>query len=134
VGYDMYIEGALEVGAKGLSNDDEPGYFRLNIFGMSRYRDYMDELGMLDWQTSAPDGEGYEDFALDEPTGIPGYKFCSNDGWLVTPAEIRVALALAESSGKAAKLRKQLGEDADYWAAWIKYLQRAEQAEGFRVW
>ena len=155
----MEIVGALPEGTVGLSSPGDPGYFRLNIWGMSAFCGYMDIVGMLDWGSPEPRfpdyGDGpwpeestpsYEerqeasrlvtDWSAAEPVGIPRWKFGSNDGWLVTPAEIRSALALMESSGASEELAKVLaaGDDADYWRAWIAYLQRAEKAEGFRVW
>lgn len=95
----------------------DPGYFRLNIFGMSKYVDAMFELGMVH-NAATPDVEWPEypedsfdddspamreynfrrDEAMDVAAGhpaaetIPSYKLGWNDGWLVKPDEIRAAL------------------------------------------
>lgn len=123
-------------------------YFRLNIWGMERCRQLMSEAGMLctperptseDWQ-SIPDydeddsdgGAAYRE-ANDklcrehrgECPGIPIHKFGSNDGWWVTPAEIRAALANAE--GYAAPV------EVEWWGDWIEYLKGAIDHDGFRV-
>ncbi|MEU7400737.1 hypothetical protein [Streptomyces sp. NPDC044948] len=59
MGYDMYIEHVPE--------DEDSGYFRLNIWGMSRYAQLMEQLGMVatdyplaPWPEK-PDGIDWED-------------------------------------------------------------------------
>ena len=118
--------------------------FRLNIFGMGRYREYMELAGMLDNEWAGPeyhegDQAGWDEAVMTQPRevpdGIPTYKFCSNDGWLVTPEEIRSALAAMEQCDvEELNRRLQDGGDNAYWADWLRFLQRAEKAEGFRVW
>lgn len=44
MGYDMYIENTPDGETAG---DRDTSYFRLNIWGMSRFREFMDQLGML---------------------------------------------------------------------------------------
>lgn len=39
------------------------------------------------WRTCTPPGDH---------VGIPSYKLCSNDGWLITPGEIRTSLMWAD--------------------------------------
>lgn len=132
--------------------DYDPTYFRLNIFGMGRYRGYMDKLGMLDTVTTHPawpkwEGDWPEEgstayaereaelerivsTAAESPIGLPEFKFGSNDGWLVTPDEIRAALASYDES----RAREVVGPDEiDYWSQWIAFLNRAAQNGGFRV-
>ncbi|MFD1656964.1 hypothetical protein ACFSL4_01620 [Streptomyces caeni] len=64
MGYDMYIENTPEGEA---APDGDTSYFRLNIWGMSRYREIMHQLGMVavDYQQpnfpELPDGIDWED-------------------------------------------------------------------------
>lgn len=72
------------------------------------------------------------------PTGMADFKFSTNDGWHVTPAEITAALAV---------YRTHAGEDVrdaldkagiseygiDHWGRWIGYLIYAESHGGFLV-
>lgn len=168
-----------------LMQDEEVSYFRLNIWGMSRYASAMLALGMVydsrspafppawDYRGEADetlwfgvvdhveDGEARPDAATDElvararayveeagkvrrhhPDGgdvIPVHKFGTNDGWVVTPDEIKAALAvydalpvervedvLAEEVGH--------GERRDYWDRWIGWLELAVDHDGFEVW
>lgn len=111
MGYDMTIQhdGHLK---------GDADYFRLNIFGMSTYRQLMHAAGMIHSSRLAPGTEWPEwDSELAEldmdkaefahqvalkplltrhdseiPT-IPSHKLGSNDGWYVTAEEIRFALA-----------------------------------------
>jgi hypothetical protein len=148
VGYDMTIENDA-----GLT--EEKAYFRLNIFGMSAYRNIMYDLGMLDMDAQGTPFPLMEEFLNDteyqdacreitdsespEPKGIPPYKTGSNDGWLITPAELRAALATYDA---APKERRQdvvweafeSTSERQYWNKWILFLRRAEKHGGFRVW
>ena len=131
-----------------------PGEFRLNIFGMGRYREAMADLGMaydsrcpvasVDWDTLPDSDADYEVYqmALDRLTSqhgessnptIPLHKFGSNDGWVVTPDEIRAALEAWD--GDSADLSAETDEliQTDYWNKWIAYLRLAADHEGFRV-
>ena len=55
----------------------------------------MERQGMLkDAEAPTHAYEGFNEIDTG-PGGIPVYKLCSNDGWLVTPAEIEGALAVA---------------------------------------
>ncbi|MEV7177433.1 hypothetical protein [Kitasatospora sp. NPDC093679] len=66
------------------------------------------------------------------PTGIPDHKIGgTNDGWIVTPAEIRAALAALAAQPEEAKA----GTFAEHprWDEWIDYLTRAAAHGGFRV-
>lgn len=136
MGYDMYIEAPSEALA---ARGDDATYFRLNIFGMSHYRGYMGQLEMLDLESPSPEsGDQQQDWddavaaqALDDPTGIPVYKLCSNDGWLVTPAECVAALQRYQEADTDAVIEP---DDKSYWAQWIAFINRASNNGGFRVW
>lgn len=148
-------------------------YFRLNIWGMARYCEVMQQLGMVVSDYELPpfphepedvpheeiDAYGDRGEAMDSPArpevvaywkqleahlawhpdpafGIALHKFCSNDGWLVTPEEIAAALE-SYRVHSAEEVKVIVGGDAeelDYWAQWIAYLHRAQHRSGFRVW
>lgn len=137
----------------------DPGYFRLSNGGMGRYADAMAELGMahestsgLDW-SEAPeypeDDDNDEKMAAyteamdkylgghgtpaDKPT-IPLHKFSSNDGWFVTPEEIRAALAAWDAhdlDGLDQDTHATI--ETDYWGEFIAWLRLAAEHDGFRV-
>ena len=140
MGYDMQIENPQ-------GHEPEGGYYRLNIWGMGDTRGAMHEVGALDvdsraeWPKGTCDNDWQcrdEDFdgpmcpycsAVDKVvTGDPGgdgiaaYKLGSNDGWLVTERECKVA---------AEKLE---GVDTPEWMpSWREFLVNASKAGGFRV-
>lgn len=62
-----------------------------------------------------------------EIPGIPGHKFCSNDGWVVLPAECEAAVRIAGDAQPPA-------EHPDIWQRWIAFMNRARQYGGFEVW
>lgn len=67
---------------------------------------------------------------------IPSHKFESNDGWIVTPDEIRAALAAYEAEQNRNETLSELasaGSARDYWDSWIDYLRRAVDFGGFAV-
>lgn len=72
-------------------------------------------------------------------SGIAAHKFGSNDGWLVTPAEIEAALAAYRTHSAPqvmTLLGAALGDEGDshsYWIEWITYLERARVRGGFKV-
>jgi hypothetical protein len=116
-------------------------YFRLNIFGMSEYRRHMEERGMLWWPQDHVQPE--EDVAADSGGVMPGHKFCSNDGWVVTTSEItRSLIALEAWEDRMRKLHgpewrdplRSDPEDAGYWDQWIRYLYVARAHGGVEVW
>ncbi|KOG53140.1 hypothetical protein ADK76_28925 [Streptomyces griseoflavus] len=72
------------------------------------------------------------DSSAEHPTGIPAYKFSSNDGWLVTPAEIDAALGWWAVAPR--KIQREITTQLDWWPEWIRYLRRARDGGGFRVW
>ena len=130
----------------------KPGYFRLNNGGMGRYADAMHDLGMahhsesvLDWAKSPDYPEDYDDNqasadaydqAMDTFTGahgspadkptIPMHKFSSNDGWFVTPEEIRAALAAWDAhdlDGLDQDTHATI--ETEYWGEFIAWLRLA---------
>lgn len=67
---------------------------------------------------------------------IPAHKFGTNDGWIVTPDEIKAALAAYQSrDGRDAVIAQHVGdgERRTYWDQWIDYLERAVNHHGFEV-
>jgi hypothetical protein len=76
--------------------------------------------------------------------GLMGvHKFCSNDGWVVTPAEIHESLerydrVKAENPAGFEKAMALLDEQGNglrsFWERWIAYLRVAEISDGFEVW
>lgn len=61
--------------------------------------------------------------------GIAEAKLCSNDGWLVTPEECRIALA----SHAAFVQQRPEHVFPDWWSEWITFLERGAVNGGFRV-
>jgi len=138
------IEELVEKQAKLWTRIDQlRGYFRLNIWGMGTAREVMHQLGMLDvesWHADFPEwSEGADEDAHAaacrrvtdaqarlEPTGIPVYKLGTNDGWLVTPDEVRAALAKWDAhQERPAGLPEWFGD----WVEWLRSCRIA----GFRV-
>jgi len=163
--------------------DGSDGYFRLNIWAMSRYEAAMRELGMVyggnhraDWPEHRPyPNDTAKQAAFDQacedleygdgtttvtgeplakardyiakkraalafhPDGgdtIPAHKFGTNDGWHVTPAEIKAALAAYQSrEGRDAVIAEHVnaGLRRAHWDTWINYLERAVDHDGFQV-
>jgi hypothetical protein len=74
MGYDLY--------------DGADNYFRANIWSMGELRSVLGALGVLTDEEPADglDGEGTTDWQS-SGRGVPAWKFGSNDGWLVGPAE-----------------------------------------------
>lgn len=174
----------------------DTNYFRLNISGMSRCCQIMDDAGML--KDGAPNSEDWPEFPLpdehwdavyeafnrhtgaderDTPSwqewygpdgkypaanltdeqwdqardyvkalirhltlhdkdtpGISAHKFGSNDGWIVTPAEIKYALNAWDNLGgdRRAAILATYGNPV-WFAEWIDWLRVAEQRSGFAV-
>ncbi|MGH3647629.1 MAG: hypothetical protein ACRDTM_10720 [Micromonosporaceae bacterium] len=148
------------------------GYFRLNLHGMGRFYDAMQQVGMLydsrpagPWPQSpsrrieeivyelgrggtphaGPDelrqardyAETLRRHLSAHPPGgdvIPSHKFSTNDGWIVTPDEIKAALSAYEAAGAGAAERLlSTRDELNYWDNWIAYLRRAIDHEGFEV-
>lgn len=138
----------------------DPGYFRLNIWGMGRCYEYMAKRGMVydaaspgPWPAYpelGPDATDEEEEAAEakyeelsrplkaaHPDGgdtIPGFKFGSNDGWIVTPAECAAALAANAGYTPPTYLDDDGTEKpVTWWDEWLRFLQRGADNEGFTV-
>lgn len=135
MGYDMHFH----------DQDDyaEPGYFRLNAWGMRWCLGEMAARHMIfdagrppefpdvaDWEPMTDADRRALDEVLSwhgpEVPGIPAHKFGTNDGWIVTPAECEAALQLAEKWPPPA-------ENPEVWKRWLDYLSRAREHQGFEV-
>jgi hypothetical protein len=124
---------------------------------MSTYRDAMLALDMAHNSTSSedpwPDHDDFDDettynqtrrplltfHAANEPDTIPIHKLCPNDGWIVTPDEIRAALAAwdARAAGASTPALDEHTRDTiggEYWSEWIAWLRLATDHDGFEVW
>jgi hypothetical protein len=137
---------------------DRPEYFRLNVWGMGKYAEVMYELGMLHspsvsgdqitpwprWDDELPDDEAEAKYDREkapivsyhdpsEPPTIPDHKFGSNDGWQVTPDEIRAALAAYADRTTELSQKARETIETDYWGRWIDYLTKAAEHGGFYV-
>lgn len=133
----------------------EKSYFRANIWTMSEFRTVMLRLGMVDsdYRHAEFPADGW-----DEETGEPnaeaeavlrGYnefdgrivlsKFGSNDGWIVTPDEIKSSLAQFDSYDDPRKaVRSALGGSdpevmVDYFAKFVEWMRAAADHGGFEV-
>lgn len=71
-----------------------------------------------------------------EEPGIPYYKLCSNDGWIVLPAECEAAARLARAAGppEGEWSEPRVEDDISTWEAWIRYLEHCAKNDGFEVW
>jgi hypothetical protein len=90
--YDMYTR--HNPAAFGVADDT---HFCANIWKMKNLRRVLDAAGALDWSCKPGEwreGQPDEFRRSPDPKKVPGYKFCSNDGWWVQPEECLV-LAVA---------------------------------------
>lgn len=138
---------------------DDPTYFRLNISGMGAMREVMEQAGAGTWEGEAswPEYPGSEHFnrhgdPVDEvglayeaqvkalrmartTTLVPLHKFCSNDGWVVTPGECRLIAERVRSLLESDDY--DFGEDGwrEMVRDWADYCADAANfADGFEVW
>jgi hypothetical protein len=121
-------------------------YFRANIFSMGTLREVMMRLDALslDSPPRFPDAlQGVTEpnhaqkemlakwqAAESEDGLIPIWKLGSNDGWIVTPSEIRHSLE--HMKGWVPKPEGDV--DLDYWIEWIAFLRHTAKHHGFQVW
>jgi hypothetical protein len=73
-----------------------------------------------------------------ETPGIPLYKFGSNDGWHVLPAEAEAAVRIYAAfmkSGRVPSLPEHVRDvlASEYWQGWIAYLTGSVSHGGFEV-
>ncbi|MGF1426311.1 hypothetical protein [Kitasatospora sp. LaBMicrA B282] len=72
------------------------------------------------------------EWSPESPAGIPSYKIGgTNDNWLVTPEEVRRALAAYDSADQLA--REEAVGGVPGWEGWISFLRTAAEHGGFRV-
>lgn len=129
----------------------DTSHFYLNVWAMTECRDLMNHFGMLSaapppslpsiaadcaaTESAQPyDVNLAEQSPVELPTGISVYKLSAAGGLLVTPAEIRTALAAYESTRAAnPALLSEIVDEAHWWPEWIDYLRRAAEQGGFRA-
>lgn len=58
----------------------------------------------------------------------PPHKFCSNDGWIVTPGECRAMLIAIQSQDHPVN-----DEDSNRWAEFVRFIGICAETGGFRV-
>lgn len=128
MGYDMIM---VETPGDGFD-----GYLRLNIWGMGNAREIMTDFGMITWEHQARSWNSARNV---DPTNhdhgegpIPGYKFCSNDGWHVTERECSEAIEAWESFDEQA--RQGIAEENPWFARFVEYIEVASRNGGFKVW
>lgn len=158
MGYDMSM----------IGDDSDEGYFRANIWGMQMLRGAMKTANVLDVHHESPkwpevegqkDGETEGDyyarhdaacavtrsFRSEEENLVPIGKFCSNDGWIVLPAEcllIADGLDKLLASGDEIFYRDSwenrtvgLGDsDKEFVKRFAEFCRRASAKKGFTVW
>ncbi|TXH53635.1 MAG: hypothetical protein E6Q97_12780 [Desulfurellales bacterium] len=68
-------------------------------------------------------------------TGVPTFKLCSNDGWVVTSDECRQAVDAWNASGAGIPTRIEDGKEVEvtWWPEWVDYMSRAADHGGFYV-
>jgi hypothetical protein len=137
--------------------DKEGAYFRASIFGMGLLRDELEAQGLGHWaeppgfpnypgdhhfdgSTDVPvtdEGKAYVEalqgvlgFVAEGEQGVALGKFCSNDGWIVTPEECRYVAENADLG-----LQGDLGgSNRRYWAEFIRFFRKCGKGKGFEVW
>lgn len=116
-------------------------YFRVNNSGMRSLLMWMQLMGMLKRLDRPKESTHSFDPVEDElryragsdtgPGGIPHYKLCSNDGWLITPAEIAGALEIFDALGDAPP--DDVAHVRQSWDDWIVFLRAAAEHGGVLV-
>lgn len=155
MGYDMYM---VE------SKNEDSSYFRANIWGMGILRSAMKEAQVLDLEYEDPgwpeikrlaneSDETYYDRVDDAHDPIRGFrsaseklvpvgKFCSNDGWVVTPEECEI-IANGLDTVKGFTHRGYMSdpiiieagsENLVFVKEFADYCRRAAKHGGFKVW
>ena len=138
MGYDMF-----RVGVDHAQAFDTGDYFRLNVWGMGAVREELLAAGVIK-VVRCPDFPSHTDFANVEEyeaaidavriaspgdgPGIPVHKFCSNDGWVVTPLEVSSGIIYATQ--REPLWRDKLTEDR--WREFVTWMEGS--TAGFEVW
>lgn len=128
-----------------VENEDPGEWPEPSEFGLDEWPDVQwdgNTQTWVDWDTREPitdekqlafleKARGVRDHVAegDATGGIPMYKLCTNDGWLVTPGEIVTGLALADRQNE--KWRDEL-PDNDI-RAFVQWMELARAFGGFRV-
>ncbi len=143
------------------SGDEDKDYFRANIWGMQKLRAAMEEVGVLDWDADYGEFPSYDppedadeeaEEAYDKehekrcepiksqgsskPDMVPGFKFCSNDGWIVTPDECLIIAKklLSRSTDNEKTCEDVIEENREFEREFAEYCQHAASQGGFSVW
>jgi len=112
-------------------------YFRLNGPGMRWARKHLCRFGMMqEGEKPAAPQDWTNDIQVDawrshtpENAVLCQWKFCSNDGWIVTPDEINNALAVWDAAGQP-----KPDESADLFVSFCEWMRRAaREGGGFEV-
>ena len=125
-----------------------PSFPQLEQFGLDSWPDQYDlDGGTFPYLSGTPEAAFLTEVATvlygDGGGRIPAYKFCSNDGWLVTPEEIRRSLAIYDRSNAPTPryafdayghlLGNEIHPELEWWDEWIDYLRAAAAHGGIRV-
>jgi hypothetical protein len=131
-----------------LDPDASARFPRPEQFGLDGFPEWYDwETGPITYPDGTPEaafGRAVQTVVESDSGGrIPGYKFWSNDGWRVTPEEIRRSLAVydhqkAHAPGRPLLVDPQplgngLHQELDWWEAWIAFMRAAAEHGGIRV-
>jgi hypothetical protein len=137
-------------------------YFRLNIFGMSRYREAMERLDMVFWpREGTPEFPKLEQYGLTEwpDEDDPAPRTDAQRAYLAAVEQVTDGPCLEETPGipgyklasndgwlvrpvelsTALALYRDHGEpipenvEPDYWTQWINFLEQSAASGGFRV-
>ncbi|MDQ0602022.1 hypothetical protein QF037_006367 [Streptomyces canus] len=112
-----------------------PSYPELSAYGLTRQDlqpDTEPDLNTVnriaEFRTAY---QAAKDASEPKPAGIPRYKLSYNDGFLVTVAEITVALAAYDAHPGVAIAEMPVGDPT--WGRWIAFLRRAQAHGGLRT-
>lgn len=161
-----FDEALIEEAPQGGPGDAESCFYASNVF-MAALRWEMNRQGMLTLiapppntdPTMTPDRLGFHPGPDTGLGGIPAYKLSSNDGWVVTSAEIAGALRIASarpappdheshepteevlhslgfevvSPGRNALLTMPINSWEAEWNQWLRFMRLAAGRGGFIV-
>lgn len=130
---------------------NDGNYFRANIWAMSVLRDVLSKYALLterghpSWPRGDEDTTAVRAQRAPTDTAVGAWKFCSNDGWIVTPDECLILSqgideALNEADFERVLAAALSGRDdkADQWEQYIarfgEFCWSAAMRGGFEVW